>query len=167
MAWQHWTAVVGALVLAACGKAAEKPATNAATSRGESAGGGMMQMPGMDSGKAVGGMHMNMQGMQMMPMMQAHMDSMMRMSPDQMHATMAQHDAMMSRMMDGMGADMRGMRMEGDAAWTALNDSVKQDLADLPNLQGKALTQRMQAHADRVKRLMGMHEQMMKGMQPQ
>ncbi len=163
MAWQHRTALVGTLVLAACGgKAGEKAPATAGTPGGESAGGGMMQMPGMDSGKSMGRMHMNMRGMQMMPMMRAHMDSMMRMSPDQRRAMMAQHDAMMSRMMDQMGADMRNMNMTGDAQWNALNDSVKRDLADLPNLQGKAFTQRMQAHADRVTRLMAMHERMMK-----
>ena len=46
----------------------------------------------------VGGMAM--QGMQMMPQMRAHMDSMMRVSPQQMQSMMAQHEAMMSRMLD-------------------------------------------------------------------
>jgi hypothetical protein len=163
MAWQHWTALVGTLVLAACGgKSGEKTAANAGTPPGDSAGGGMMQMPGMDSGKAMGGMHMNMQRMQMMSMTRAHMDSMMRMRPEQMRATMPQHDAMMSRMMDQMGADMRNMKMAGDAQWNALTDSVKRDLADLPNLQGEAFAARMRDHADRVTRLMAMHERMMK-----
>jgi hypothetical protein len=42
---------------------------------------------------------------------------------------------------------------------------VKRDLADLPNLQGKAFAARMQDHAARVTRLMAMHERMMKGTQ--
>jgi hypothetical protein len=163
MSWRRWIALVGTLGLAACGgKSGDKAPASAGSPGSESAGGGMMQMPGMDSGKSMGGMHMNMQGMQMMPMMRAHMDSMMRMSPEQMRDMMAQHDAMMSRMMDQMGADMRNMKMAGDAQWNALTDSVKRDLADLPNLQGKALAERMKAHGDRVTRLMAMHERMMK-----
>jgi hypothetical protein len=104
---------------------------------------------------------MNMPGMQMMSGMRAHMDSTMRMSPQQMQAMMAMHQGMMSQMMDGMGADMRGMRMSGTPEWTALTDSVKQDLAELPNLKGQALSTRMRAHADRVRRLIELHEKMM------
>jgi hypothetical protein len=103
----------------------------------------------------------NMQGMTMMSGMGAHMDSMMRMSPQQMQAMMAMHEQMMSRMMDGMGADMRGMNMSGTPEWSALTDSVKQDLADLPNLKGQQLSARMRAHAARVKRLIAMHQKMM------
>jgi hypothetical protein len=58
------------------------------------------------------------------PMMRAHMDSMMRMSPEQMSARMAAHDRMMSQMMDRMGADMRGMNMSGDARWNALVEGM-------------------------------------------
>lgn len=69
---------------------------------------------------------------------------------------------MMSQMLDGMGSDMRGMDMPAGREWTALSDSVKQDLADLPGLHGQELSTRMGAHADRVQRLMGMHEQMIR-----
>ena len=117
----------------------------------------------MDS-MPMGGDHMGMGGASMMPMMRAHMDSMMRMSPEQMSGMMAAHDRMMSQMMDRMGADMRSMKMSGDAKWNGLVDSVKADLADLPGLQGNELSARMKAHADRVQRLLAMHEAMMKGM---
>jgi hypothetical protein len=96
-----------------------------------------------------------------MPQMRAHMDSMMRMSPEQMQAMMAMHERMMSQMMDGMGADMRGMNMSASPEWSALTDSVKEDLAELPNLKGQERSARMRTHADRVKRLLAMHEQMM------
>jgi hypothetical protein len=116
MPWQR-IGLLGMLALAACGdKSGGKTPANAGTPPGDSAGGGMMRMPGMDSGKAMGGTHMNMQGMQMMSMTRAHMDSMMRMAPEQMRTRMTEHDAMMSRMMDAMGSDMRGMRMQGDTA---------------------------------------------------
>jgi hypothetical protein len=157
MAWSHYALVMGALALAGCSKGSERAAAGRDT-------GGMMgpMDSGMrmgDSGMPMGGM--NMQGMQMMAGMRAHMDSMMAMSPQQMQSMMSTHEAMMSRIMDAMGADMRGMKMSGSPEWNALTDSVKQDLADLPTLKGQALSARMRAHAERVKRLMGMHEKMM------
>jgi len=152
-----WILSVGAIALAAC-KGGERPAERAQPA-GQHATGGM----GMDS-MQMGGDHMGMGGSGMMPMMRAHMDSMMRMSPGQMSAMMAAHDRMMSQMMDRMGSDMRNMKMSGDSRWNGLVDSVKADLAELPGLQGKELSARMKAHADRVRRLLAMHEGMMKGM---
>ena len=108
------------------------------------------------------GMQMSMQGMQMMPGMRAHLDSLAVMTADQMAANMAAHADLASRTMDAMGADMRGMNMTPDSAWTALSDSLRQDLAELPALSGNQLKDRMQAHAARMRRMMMMHEGMMK-----
>jgi hypothetical protein len=116
----------------------------------------------MDSGEMRGMSGMGNSGM--MTMMQAHTDSMMRMNPEQMSGMMASHERMMSQMMDQMGSDMRQMKMAETPEWSALTDSVKQDLADLPSLKGQALSTRMRAHADRVRRLMAAHEQMMQAM---
>ncbi len=151
MAMAHWALLVAALGVAGCkggGDRAERAADSGA------------MMGHMDTG-AMGMGDMQMPGMQMMPQMRAHMDSMSRMSPEQMQGMMARHEAMMSRMMDGMGADMWGMNMSASPEWSALTDSVKEDLAELPNLKGQALSVRMRAHADRVKRLIAMHESMM------
>jgi phage-related minor tail protein len=120
----------------------------------------MEGMKGMDS--AGGTQGMAMPGIQMMPMMRAHMDSMMGRSPAEMQNMMARHQDLMSQMLDGMGTDMRGMNMTGDSAWTALTDSVKRDLAELPGLEGQALEQRMRGHSERVGRLLAMHERMMR-----
>lgn len=117
----------------------------------------------MDSGNMDMG-RMNMRGTQMMSQMQAHMDSMARMAPQQMQTMMARHQAMMSEMMDRMGADMRDMKMSSTPEWAALTDSVKQDLAELQNLKGKELAARMRAHANRVRRLITAHEEMMGSM---
>jgi hypothetical protein len=152
-----WILSVGVIAVAAC-KGAERPAERAQSTGQEPTGG--MSMDSMQ----MAGNHMGMAGPGMMPMMRAHMDSMMRMSPGQMSATMAAHDRMMSQMLDRMGSDMRNMKMSGDAKWNGLVDSVKADLAELPGLQGKELSARMKAHADRVERLLAMHEGMMKGM---
>ncbi len=149
--------VLGGIVLAGCGGKDAGEQAGAGEARG-----GMAGMK-MDSG-GMGGRMGGMEGMSMMPMMRAHMDSMMRMSPEQMSQMMAQHEGMMSQMMDRMGGDMRGMNMGGNAEWTALTDSVKRDLADLPGLEGKELSARTKAHGDRVRRLLTMHEGMMKGM---
>ncbi len=160
MAMAYWGLLVGALAVGGCnggGDRAEQ-APDSAGMMGHMDSGGM-GMGHMDSGMGMGGMPM--QGMQMMAGMRAHMDSMMRMSPQQMQAMMAMHQSMMSQMMDGMGSDMRGMKMSGSPEWNALTDSVKQDLAELPNLKGQGLSARMGGHADRVKRLLAMHEKMM------
>ena len=161
--------LVGTVATAGCGrpgKDADKQQQAAtATPAGDSGKMGGMGGMQMDS-TMMGGHQMGMDGPAMMPMMRAHMDSMMRMSPEQMTAMMAMHGRMMSEMMDRMGADMRGMQMSGDAKRTALVDSVKADLAALPGLQGKELSARMDAHIDRVRRLISMHEGMMKGPAP-
>jgi hypothetical protein len=143
-------AIVGLLASVGCSKPKDTPAA-------ESHDGMSMDSSGM---RGMSGMGKS----GMMPMMQAHTDSMMRMKPEQMSGMMATHERMMSQMMDQMGSDMRQMKMSESKEWSELTDSVKQDLADLPNLKGQALSARMQAHADRVRRLIAAHEQMMKGM---
>jgi hypothetical protein len=150
MGTSYWAMLVAAFTMAGCnggGDRAGRLADSADTASH------------MDSG-GMGGVPM--QGMPMMSGMRAHMDSMTGMSPQQMQAMMARHQETMSRMMDGMGADMRGMNMSESPEWAALTDSVKQDLAELPGLSGQQLSTRMRAHADRVRRLITSHEQMMK-----
>lgn len=141
----HEVLVMAVVSLVACGK---KP--DAA------------QLPAADSAGMMGGMQMAMQGMQMMPMVGAHLDSLGAMAPERMTAMMAAHLDLASRMMDAMGADMRGMNMKPDSAWAALSDSVRQDLAALPGLAGGALQDRMQAHSGRIRQMMTMHQGMMK-----
>lgn len=142
-----WILLLSTLALAACGgrKDAERTA----------AGGDHGAMAGMDT--------MRMGSKPLMDAMRAHMDSMAQMAPERMRSMMATHDAQMSQMLDAMGADMRRMNMSGDATWTALADSVKRDLAEVPDLQGQELSARMRAHAERVRRLIQLHEGMMKG----
>jgi predicted small lipoprotein YifL len=120
------------------------------------------QPPAADTASNMSGMQMAMQGVQMMPLMRAHLDSLGAMQPAQMAAQMAAHQDLASRMMDAMGADMRGRNMKPDSTWTALSDSLRQDLAGMPGLSGGALKSRMQAHIGRMQRMMAMHEGMMK-----
>jgi hypothetical protein len=152
MRQSSWRILVVVLAVVGCGDrsqggAKENEDTAGAAAQTDSGG---MRMDGM-----------SMQGVSMMPQMRAHMDSMMRASPQQMQAMMAEHEAAMSRMLDGMGADIRGMNMTASPEWNALTDSVKEDLAELPNLKGQALSSRVRAHGERVERLLKMHEKMM------
>ncbi len=146
----HMMVIAALLASAACNKPKEEAAADSH--------GGMT----MDSGRMEGMSGMGNSGM--MPMMQAHTDSMMRMTPEQMSGMMASHERMMSQVMDQMGTEMRQMKMSETPEWSALTDSVKQDLAELPRLRGQALAARMRAHASRVQRLITAHEGMMKGM---
>lgn len=141
----HVALATAVITLAACGKT------------GEAA-----RQAGADTTGTMAGMSMAMQGMQMMPAMRAHLDSLGTMQPAQMAATMAAHQDLASRMMDAMGADMRGMGMRPDSAWAALGDSLRQDLAVLPSLSGAALGTRMRAHLGRMRQMLAMHEGMMR-----
>ena len=142
-------ALVAAVLVAAC----EKKTNPSAQAAGDS--GAVPSMQGTMGG-------MGMKGMGMMPMMGAHLDSMAGMSSQQMAAMMAAHQNLMSRMLDAMGADMRSMSMTANTEWTALADSIRTDLAELPGLSGPAMAARMQAHIDRMRRLMARHQAMMK-----
>lgn len=139
----HWHFALALVAAAGCGQKPEATQTPAADTAGTMWG-------------------MVMQGMQLMPMMGAHLDSVAAMRPEQMATMMATHQDMASRMLDAMGRDMRGMNMTPDAAWTALSDSIRRDLADLPGLSGELLRTRMEAHIARCRRLMSMHQAMMK-----
>src|SRR5574338_759449 len=121
-----------------------------------------VQVPVADTAGKMGGMRTAMQGMQMMPLVRAHLDSLGTMQPAEMAAAMTGHQDLASRMMDAMGADMRGMNMKPDSAWAALADSLRQDLAELPGLSGAALKTRMQMHVGRMQRMLTMHEGMMR-----
>ena len=131
------------LVIAACGKKQPAPEQS-------------RQMSGMQG--------MSMRSDSMMSMMRAHLDSMAAVPPQFVGSMMATHEEMASRMLDAMGADMTAMGMKPDPAWTALTDSIKRDLADLPALSGRALEQRVEAHIARMRRLMSMHDSMMQEM---
>jgi len=117
------------------------------------------EKPAVDQQTNAGMQSMKMKADSLMPMMRAHLDSLAeRLSPEMIAA----HDAMASQMLDAMGSDMRMMGMQADSAWAALTDSVRQDLAALPSLSGRALEARLTAHQARMRRRMDMHSAMMR-----
>jgi hypothetical protein len=79
-------------------------------------------------------------------MMQAHIDSLARMSPEQMKGALPEHQRLTSRL------------LEETAASGALAVSIRQDLADLAKRRGPALSNRMQAHLSRLRQLVAMQK---------
>lgn len=109
---------------------------------------GMQGMQGMMSGAAMDSMHAEMQKME-------------GMTADQMAAMLPMHRQMAATMLSRMAAEMRSMNMPANPAWTATTDSVRQDLARLPELSKEQLKQAMPAHHARLMKLMQMHRDMM------
>ena len=109
---------------------------------------GMQSMQGMMSGATMDSMHAEMQKME-------------GMTADQMAAMLPMHRQMAANMVSRMSAEMRSMNMPANPAWTTTTDSVRQDLARLPELSKEQLKQAMPAHHARLMRLMQMHRDMM------
>lgn len=93
--------------------------------------------------------------------MHAEMTRLTAATPDQAKGMVAMHRQMVANMLSQMNADMRSMNMTADPAWTALVDSIRRDLVNLPDLSGTQLTTMLPDHRTRVERLMSMHEKMM------
>jgi hypothetical protein len=153
-------AATGMLVLSACSSkdTSLKNATTAADSgraikappTGETSGMRGMQMGGMMSSA-------------MTDSMQSHMRMMDGVTGDQMKAMLPAHRQMVNNMLSEMNVVMRRMNMSSDAKWTALTDSVRQDLTRMPDMSSTQLKSFMPEHAARVMRLMDMHRSMMGG----
>jgi hypothetical protein len=105
---------------------------------------------------------MTMRSDSLTPIMRAHLDSLAAMPTQFVAGMLPVHEAMSSEMLDAMGSDMTMMAMRPDASWSALMDSVKRDLAELPSFSGSALETRVLAHVERMRRLLGLHEVMMR-----
>ena len=97
-----------------------------------------------------------------MDSMRAEMLNMTAASPEQMKSTMTAHRQLTANMLAQMNSDMWRTIMTGDPAWTAVVDSVRQDLVQLPDPSGAPLTICMNAHDARLERLMSMHREMTK-----
>jgi hypothetical protein len=125
-------------------------------------GGAMAAVPGMRGMHGRPPMH-GMMSAAMMDSMQAHMKKMSAsmMSADQMVAMIPMHRQMVEGMLTQMTNEARSMNMTPSAAWTALSDSVRQDLARLPDLSKAELKPAMATDCARVGRLMQTYKKMM------
>lgn len=146
------TVIAGVLLTACTAKseqARDSVATPAAQVTADSAKNAMAGMPGMGGNVAA------------TDSMQAHMQTLAAMSADQVAAALPSHRQMVANMLSQMNGDMRSMNMPADAAWTALVDSLRQDLVRFPELSKAQAQQALPAHTARVSRLMQMHKDMM------
>ncbi len=153
MEWRYGLALL-LTAAAACGEGEPKNARqpdSAVQSMGEM--GEMGEMGRMGSMESHG----------MMRGMRAHMGRMMGMGEDSLHRLVPMHRQMTANMLQQMDSEMRGMQMAGDTSWTALADSVRQDLTQLPDVSAAELPGFMERHRGRVERLMARHEKMMGG----
>jgi hypothetical protein len=84
------------------------------------------------------------------------LDSVGHMSAEQRQGIWAMHARMSSEMMNAMMANMQERGVAPSDEWKALQDSLIQDMAEMPRLQGESLRSRMQSHAERMHRLMAL-----------
>ena len=154
MSTLRWIVVglVGAAALGGCRNAKEERSASPPDTAG--------RMPGMRGMQGMRGMP-GMMGGEMMDSMGAHLRMMQGVSADSMQAMLPMHRQMVANMLSRMNTDMQSMNMASTADWSALADSVRQDLIRLPELSGAELRRVMPAHGARVMRLMTMHRAMM------
>lgn len=151
-----------ATTLTACGPSYDETAAADSAGRQTRADSarGMSGMPGMSGQEGMGGM----MGTGMMDSMQTHMREMNAMSAERMKEMLPMHRQMATNMLTRMSSDMRAMNMSADAAWTTTADSVRQDLARMPEMGAAELKAVMPSHRGRMTRLMQMHRDMVRKM---
>ena len=93
--------------------------------------------------------------------LEAHLQATERLSGDRLGAALPAHRQAVANALAEMNREMRSMNMAGDAAWTALVDSLRQDLRTMPDLGAGELSAMMPAHRERAGRLARMHREMM------
>jgi hypothetical protein len=136
-------------VLAACGRAGDRADTTAA--KADTGTAGMAGMSGTMNGAMMDSMHVRMSAMDTM-------------KADGVKSMLPMHRQMMGNMLALMSREMQDMKMTGNPTWTALMDSVRQDLVRMPDLTAQQLKDFVAPHHGRVMRLMQAHRDMMKHM---
>lgn len=150
-------AAVGAAV--ACGR----PDSEAGEAGADPARGApMAEIPGMDHGTEAqnGGMGA-MTSESMIGEMRSHLAQIQGAGADSLRQIMPAHRQMAANLLAQMNTEMRQMNMSADSAWSALVDSVRRDLARMPELAPSEMAAFMAAHLERVRRLMERHGAMM------
>lgn len=147
--------LMAAATLPACRAAEDRPAvadSPTTATRADSAGG-------------MGGMGMSgMMGAGMMDSMQTHMGKMDTLSGERMTQMLPIHRQRAANMLSQMNSEMKRMNMTANTVWTATVDSLRQDLARMPDMSGAELEAMMAGHHARLRRLMDMHREMVTNM---
>ena len=155
------TATATVLLLSAC---AGEEGTDADRTRAPAeSGDGMAGMDGMHDMDGMADMDGGTAGM--MGAMHTHMEMMGGMSGDSMRTMLPTHRQMMANMIAQMNREMSDMDMPADAAWSAVMDSLRTDLATMADMDAAELRALMPDHHRRAMRMMDMHREMMAGMQ--
>ncbi len=68
-----------------------------------------------------------------------HMNTMEGLTGDSLKAMMPMHRQMAANMLAQMSREMQSMNMTGDSSWTATTDSVRADLARMPEMSAAGL----------------------------
>ena len=113
------------------------------------------------SGMAGVGCGYGMTSAAMLDSMEAHMRRAGHMSAEQMTAMIPMHRQMVDNMLSQMESESQAKNLPASPAWNALADSVRQDLARLPETNKNDVKQAMPADCARVTRLIRMHQAMM------
>lgn len=142
--------------IAACAGNDGNTASDTAASSTATAEGGMAGMPGMADMAAGGDTAADQMRAHMAAMQGARGDSLMQMA--QMHRQMG------ANMVARFNREMSQMNMPDDPTWRATLDSVRQDLARMPELSVEEMARTMPTHQARMTRLMEMHRSMMASM---
>lgn len=144
--------ILALAVAAACGTANDRSA-DSATHKAPVApdtGMPMQSMPARAVGSAA-----------MVEQMRVHLQTMRAMNADSMRMGLPMHREMTDGMLAQMTREMMQMKMPADSQWSALMDSVHQDLARMPGMNGAELEKTMADHRARLSRLMEMHHRML------
>ena len=153
-----------AMVLVACGRSESRTASaadSAAAARGNSSAGSLEGANRPSSTSAAGAMQMpGMMSMATMDSMETHMRLMDSMTGERMKSMLPAHRQMLANMLSQMNQEMRSMNVSGDPQWTAMADSIRQDLIHMPEMSPEELKRAMPAHHTRVTSLMEMHRKM-------
>jgi hypothetical protein len=96
------------------------------------------------------------------PEMQSQLRTMSAADAATMRSLVPGHRQMVGNMLSQMNGEMRQLHMAGEAGWSALLDSIRQDLVMMPEQSAASLRSMMPAHAARVRELGALHANMMR-----
>jgi hypothetical protein len=93
--------------------------------------------------------------------MRSHLNVLQAAGGDEMAAMVSEHRQRVENLVSQLGA-----QHAADARWSALADSIRQDLGRMQGMPALELEVLIDANVERVRRLIEMHEQMGRGAQP-